>query len=92
MWVVNMTKYHKFQSTLPMRGATASSGSAGNTHYVSIHAPYAGSDLMREMLAKLPCKFQSTLPMRGATPDFEQLGRLGGVSIHAPYAGSDQRG
>ena len=57
---------------------------------VSIHAPYAGSDVSESSRCNTFGKFQSTPPMQGATPValFNRV-RLG-VSIHAPYAGSDQ--
>jgi len=60
-------RFDKFQSTHPTRGATNIYASAVLHDFISIHAPYAGCDL----LAKFPnlqyVSFQSTHPTRGAT-------------------------
>ena len=56
-----------FQSTLPMRGATAAVVSAGTLPSISIHTPHAGSDRGDDLPACPVGRFQSTLPMRGAT-------------------------
>ena len=57
----------KFQSTLPVRGATC----AGHLHRayqcISIHAPRAGSDYVSIKSFTDFSIFQSTLPVRGAT-------------------------
>ena len=79
----------KFQSTLPMRGATI--------------IPPNGIHCKRYFNPRSPCGerpggalahiqfflFQSTLPMRGATNSFKHLSSLHQISIHAPHAGSD---
>ena len=56
-----------FQSTPPMQGATASDRGYLPGRFVSIHAPYAGSD--QEVYGRdcEYCEFQSTPPMQGAT-------------------------
>ena len=41
---VEITKRIKFQSTLPMQGATVLSVPSNAVKSISIHAPYAGSD------------------------------------------------
>ena len=80
-----------FQSTLPMRGATAAPSPDTST------APEFQSTLpMRGATASLvngaPDQlFQSTLPMRGATEDSLSIRRSQSISIHAPHAGSDAR-
>ena len=56
-----------FQSTLPMRGATAIRYQRLPRDRISIHAPHAGSDLLPGVRTAPSCGFQSTLPMRGAT-------------------------
>ena len=56
-----------FQSTLPVRGATAAHRHCRFNYRISIHAPRAGSDLPRRGLYQGDNKFQSTLPVRGAT-------------------------
>ena len=62
-----LTGSSKFQSTLPVRGATVNTGNYVSDVAISIHAPRAGSDWpaipgLRDMSV-----FQSTLPVRGAT-------------------------
>ena len=56
----------KFQSTLPMRGATLVTVRDCGARLISIHAPHAGSDFAY-VLSYSHREFQSTLPMRGAT-------------------------
>ena len=56
-----------FQSTLPVRGATAKKYARGQQHIISIHAPRAGSDSKAAGVIAVPGIFQSTLPVRGAT-------------------------
>ena len=58
---------------------------------VSIHAPYAGSDIQQGICDSTYALFQSTPPMQGATFYRIYLFRLVQVSIHAPYAGSDEK-
>ena len=57
--------------------------------FISIHAPYAGSDTPGGNNTGRKGRFQSTLPMQGATPMQFQKSALVEISIHAPYAGSD---
>ena len=42
---------NKFQSTLPMQGATTITDWDGNGLIISIHAPYAGSDSKSKQLS-----------------------------------------
>ena len=56
----------RFQSTLPVGGATQSSPPDRSQGDISIHAPRGGSDPAPRW-ATLPRKFQSTLPVGGAT-------------------------
>ena len=56
-----------FQSTLPLRGATFGHWIIKPCAAISIHAPLAGSDLLRLGEIHVPPLFQSTLPLRGAT-------------------------
>ena len=64
---VHQCRRIKFQSTLPMRGATLVLGHQGIPVPISIHAPHAGSDYPPMIVKPAPWIFQSTLPMRGAT-------------------------
>ena len=57
----------KFQSTLPMRGATIFSQPKNVDAKISIHTPHAGSDWGFLCTYDNHEEFQSTLPMRGAT-------------------------
>ena len=61
---------------------------SGRCNEVSIHAPYAGSDSIGELVALNIDRFQSTPPMQGATTIMltNEIRKI--VSIHAPYAGS----
>ncbi|EFR40730.1 hypothetical protein HMPREF9162_2205 [Selenomonas sp. oral taxon 137 str. F0430] len=56
-----------FQSTRPVRGATAAAGVHTRGSDVSIHAPRAGRDLLRTESRYSHPLFQSTRPVRGAT-------------------------
>jgi len=56
-----------FQSTLPVRGATARNQIDLANSRVSIHAPGEGSDAQRAQRLVDLVQFQSTLPVRGAT-------------------------
>ena len=58
----------KFQSTLPVRGATKARRAAEDEYFISIHAPREGSDRNLGKLCLWQGQFQSTLPVRGATP------------------------
>ena len=57
----------KFQSTLPVRGATIGICRKGPDSRISIHAPREGSDAYRLDVPAHGLLFQSTLPVRGAT-------------------------
>ena len=57
-----------FQSTPPMQGATAKAEAIRKRIDVSIHAPYAGSDVFDYLTHPGDIVFQSTPPMQGATP------------------------
>ena len=57
----------KFQSTLPVGGATGNAGCVGLGARISIHAPRGGSDLRTPARSAPSFAFQSTLPVGGAT-------------------------
>ena len=54
-----------FQSTLPLRGATVSTGSADCAPVISIHAPLTGSDQRLLVCKPLPFYFNPRSPYRG---------------------------
>ncbi len=56
-----------FQSTHPLRGATAVRRVLNNRLVISIHAPLAGCDSITSLWACTFFSFQSTHPLRGAT-------------------------
>ncbi len=57
----------RFQSTLPVRGATPQGLSVVVHRLISIHAPRTGSDARYSSKYCRLSEFQSTLPVRGAT-------------------------
>ena len=80
---------HKFQSTLPARGATDLLSRRLFLFTISIHAPRTGSDSDKLADRSHSIVFQSTLPARGATRHEGFYCSLISISIHAPRTGSD---
>ena len=81
-----------FQSTPPMQGATTISEERIGILHVSIHAPYAGSDLFAKLKNGGGAGGFNPRPLcreRLISPRREPAERI--VSIHAPYAGSDMK-
>ena len=80
----------KFQSMLPVRGATGVLHPAGRVEAISIHAPRAGSDPWTPTATRSPENFNPCSPCgeRHEPPRFVERHFL--ISIHAPRAGSDQ--
>ena len=85
-----LTQVRKFQSTLPVRGATATR-LWNRTRWRSFQStlPVRGATTMRMTKARSARQFQSTLPVRGATRLTGPGCRRSPISIHAPRAGSD---
>jgi len=79
----------RFQSTLPVKGATSARDDELYPLPVSIHAPSEGSDLLEGARYINHAWFQSTLPVKGATRMGATWARMVYVSIHAPSEGSD---
>ena len=52
----------KFQSTLPLRGATTLNGITGILCYISIHAPLTGSDVRKLTMSLLTLNFNPRSP------------------------------
>ena len=64
----SVLQWGKFQSTLPVRGATRSVSPRVRSDFISIHAPREGSDAtINQLRLAFQIQFQSTLPVRGAT-------------------------
>ena len=81
----------KFQSTLPMRGATLICCPGFHKFLISIHAPHAGSDLSGPWPESRAPGFQSTLPMRGATPTCKHKYEEAEFQSTLPMRGATQR-
>ena len=86
-WVTDVSR--RFQSTLPLRGATTSGRPATLVNSISIHAPLTGSDSKFRKCDQAAALFQSTLPLRGATSIRALTFSSRAISIHAPLTGSD---
>ena len=80
----------KFQSTLPVWGATKQYSKLRSSLHISIHAPRVGSDINMRCKSKSKSKFQSTLPVWGATVYRWDAFGDEQISIHAPRVGSDR--
>ena len=86
-----LTKTQEFQSTLPVRGATAELRPGDLLFRISIHAPRAGSDESgRSPSRRLVISIHA--PRAGSDEGLEvhHIVKLK-ISIHAPRAGSDHR-
>ena len=79
----------KFQSALPVWGATVVMLDFYTVPLISIHAPRVGSDHGIAAAPESRRGFQSTLPVWGATDLLDCLGAGHVISIHAPRVGSD---
>ena len=80
----------RFQSTLPVWGATRWPERQCETSSISIHAPRVGSDAAQAYDTRNTIQFQSTLPVWGATGSGGASGYFTIISIHAPRVGSDR--
>ena len=79
-----------FQSTLPLRGATAYRFSIDETLIISIHTPLAGSDCVRR-IPRMAGRISIHTPLAGSdTIDWRPIIATI-ISIHTPLAGSDCR-
>ena len=79
----------RFQSTLPMRGATGVATMLAVIEFISIHAPHAGSDRIKKQKRHAGGDFNPRSPCgeRRNAPVHARFFRH--ISIHAPHAGSD---
>ena len=81
----------RFQSTLPVRGATLSFCRFPFAVIVSIHAPRAGSDRHTPKMLFRLLSFNPRSPCGERQQQVRRAGQLLVVSIHAPRAGSDPK-
>ena len=77
-----------FQSTLPVRGATAALGEPYEVLIFQSTLPVRGATYCKRC-GHEHIVFQSTLPVRGATDRADAASRCRRISIHAPREGSD---
>ena len=87
--VLSFGKFVPFQSTHPLRGATARQVFHDLMLCISIHAPLAGCDPPSVKNKLNIVSFQSTHPLRGATGALHARLNNTHISIHAPLAGCD---
>ena len=80
----------RFQSTLPLRGATTPTSLRTTRKIFQSTLPLRGAT-RAEAVHAFNCAFQSTLPLRGATFPDSRFCVCIIISIHAPLAGSDTR-
>ena len=80
----------RFQSTLPMRGATVSFVAIYGIEVISIHAPHAGSDKTQSAASSGRSYFNPRSPCGERLTTAVLIPLTIVISIHAPHAGSDQ--
>ena len=87
-----LREMRKFQSTLPVWGATVHHSCAFVNILISIHAPRVGSDEFPETDKPYPNNFNPRSPC-GERPvrPLMVCKHCGNISIHAPRVGSDAR-
>ena len=88
-WPAALT-FRRFQSTLPVRGATAVRVFDWHLQLsISIHAPRAGSDYLQQDAPAAPGYFNPRSPCGERLCPFRPPSGSCTISIHAPRAGSD---
>ena len=80
---------NKFQSTLPVRGATPELFESPDTQKISIHAPRAGSDNLQGVFLLFWIVISIHAPRAGSDLSRCPCRWSKCISIHAPRAGSD---
>ena len=78
-----------FQSTHPLRGATDGVAVLPDVAAISIHAPLAGCDVLRNVLCNAADDISIHAPLAGCDNTSLQGSQSEGISIHAPLAGCD---
>ena len=79
----------RFQSTLPLRGATHANVAVDHGILISIHTPLAGSDLAKEVAGARTVEISIHTPLAGSDVDLCVPAAVLDISIHTPLAGSD---
>ena len=85
----DIIRYAKFQSTHPLRGATAGAELLAVPGLISIHAPLAGCDHPARCSSRQGHHFNPRTPCGVRHPVASGDGHGHGISIHAPLAGCD---
>ena len=80
---------HRFQSTLPLRGATADRPALLLRRPISIHAPLTGSDFRFAVALVFGSNFNPRSPYGERLVGVDVLLGAAAISIHAPLTGSD---
>ena len=87
---MELNRQPKFQSTLPVGGATPRKPERPQTlFHFNPRSPW-GERLFQFRICTQGRKFQSTLPVGGATANDNDEKRMLFISIHAPRGGSDE--
>ena len=81
--------FYRFQSTLPLRGATPAKQRAVMNRRISIHAPLTGSDIRVSAIKCYICDFNPRSPYGERPVKFVCDRGVSHISIHAPLTGSD---
>ena len=80
----------EFQSTLPVRGATAPRVPVDHLQVISIHAPREGSDSWKQLRELRPGDISIHAPREGSDLHLRHAAQdRRDISIHAPREGSD---
>ena len=89
---ISLCSKEKFQSTLPMRGATtADTQLSCPAGYFNPHSP-CGERLFHQCSRRPASRFQSTLPMRGATALCNWVRDFKDFNPHSPCGERPSRG
>ena len=88
---VDFVRRAKFQSTLPLRGATICLGGRNPGIPISIHAPLTGSDPLTVPCQAATADFNPRSPYGERLPVPFRPGHSRRISIHAPLTGSDRK-
>ena len=89
MQLCHMIPLPEFQSTPPVKAATALSSGISFSSTISIHAAREGGDLQRAKAQDPRRGFQSTPPVKAATKHVKPQPKQPGISIHAAREGGD---
>ena len=79
-----------FQSTRPVRGATAPDMDVSASALISIHAPRAGRDWFATTAQIMTIYFNPRAPCGARRPEHITYAGHYDISIHAPRAGRDR--